>query len=335
LWRMEYPDAVQWWRLQVVQCREELWFFVGKRVHFGADFGDASFQRIDPANEDTRRLVLWLLNAIEEEVGRFLADPAKYNLEFRRALPLTKRYGRIVRRDLWRASNHADEIEREFASVDIDRFRELVLNLDEKAVVPEMSLSAFLNYCRICYKANNYPALRPSMTPMEMYIAMADGRDDGLLQLPPDDPSAFRQWYHHHPRYGHPFEICRGGNSTHISLSPGTLEDGWQLWLAGFSRPRVVETARMALALRQAGVPFVLSHKEEMLRMLAGEDFVGIVPDDVSIGYNHGEFPEEDRIHSFVHHWMIVEACGSVPDGVFWYPLDELVVNPRSDGSGR
>jgi hypothetical protein len=84
--------------------------------------------------------------------------------------------------------------------------------------------------------------------------------------------------------------------------------------------------------LQQAGAPFGLYQKEEMLRMLAGMDFVGIVPDDIPLGYNHSEFPAEDRIHSFVHLWMVEEACGALPDRVFWYPLEELVVNPGTDG---
>ena len=84
----------------------------------------------------------------------------------------------------------------------------------------------------------------------------------------------------------------------------------------------------MALALRQVGADFELRHKEEMLRMLAAEDFVGIVPDDISIGYNQNEFPAVDRIHGFAPLWAIIEACGSVPASVHWYPLVELELNP-------
>lgn len=87
----------------------------------------------------------------------------------------------------------------------------------------------------------------------------------------------------------------------------------------------------MALALAARGAPFVLDRRDEMLRMLRGEDFLGIVPDDIALGYNHGDFPEEDRIHSFVHLRMIEDVCGSLPDSVVWYPLEEL--RPRTSGS--
>jgi hypothetical protein len=170
------------------------------------------------------------------------------------------------------------------------------------------------------------------MTPKEMYRAMADNRDEGLLDLPSDDPAAFTRWYRRCRGGGHPFEICRGGNRTHISLHVLERGDGWQLRLAGFSAVRAVETARMAIALSEHGVPFMLEFPEEMLRMLSGEDFLGIVPEDVPVGYNHGDFPKEDRIHSFIHLYVIEDTCELLPGSITWYPLDELV--PSGDPAG-
>ena len=80
----------------------------------------------------------------------------------------------------------------------------------------------------------------------------------------------------------------------------------------------------MAIALSERAVPFVLEQRQEMLRMLSGEDFLGIVPADVPLGYNHGDFPREDRIYSFVHLDMIEDACGSLPESIVWYPLAKL-----------
>ena len=100
-------------------------------------------------------------------------------------------------------------------------------------------------------------------------------------------------------------------------------EAAWQLFLAGFSSSRVVETARMAVALHERGVPFILGHKDEMLRMLKGEDYVGIVPDDMTVGYNHEDFPEADRIYSFAHLWALDELDPELVGQVEWYPLPE------------
>jgi hypothetical protein len=107
---------------------------------------------------------------------------------------------------------------------------------------------------------------------MDKYRVMADNRDEGLLDLPPGDSNAFATWYRNRASGGHPWEICRGGNSTHISLHVTECENSWQLYLAGFSVARVVETAKMAIALFERGVPFVLARKDEMLRMLTGRN---------------------------------------------------------------
>ena len=67
--------------------------------------------------------------------------------------------------------------------------------------------------------ANRYEQFVPDMNAREKYNLMADGRHDGLLDVSPeDDPEAFGRWYRERPRGGHPWEICRGGNTTHISL---------------------------------------------------------------------------------------------------------------------
>jgi hypothetical protein len=149
---------------------------------------------------------------------------------------------------------------------------------------------------------------------------MADNRHEGLLDLPLNDPEAFAEWHKNRVGGGHPWEICRGGNSTHISLYVMSSGGGWQLCLSGFSTTRVVETAKMAIALFERGVPFVLAMKEEMLQMLTGRDFVGIVPDDVGLGYNHEEFPAEDRVYSFAHLWMVEDLDKGLVEKILWYP---------------
>jgi hypothetical protein len=162
---------------------------------------------------------------------------------------------------------------------------------------------------------------------MEKYRSMADGRDEGLLELPIDNREAFAKWVRNRRGGGHPFEICRGGNSTHISLHVLGSEKGLQLRLSGFSTARAVETARMAIALFEHQVPFVLAMKNEMLEMIMGEDFVGIVPDDIGLGYNHEDFPDHDRVYSFAHLWMIKELGGDLVKKIRWYPIPRLSLN--------
>lgn len=326
LWLLEYPEPIQWWRLSIVHYADQLWFFLAGKLQFGVDLVRGVFTAIDPTDEMTQSFLRWLLESIGREVDQLLEDPLAYNKEIDRGLPLHLRYGRLKRRDLWRQCGRGTGESHPFASVDVTGFSKLVADLDETRIIPQMSVSSFLEYCRTCYLAIGYEAIDPTLPAREMYRRMADGRDDGLLDLPLDDAEAFRQWCGRGSLGGHPFEICRGGSRTHISLYPTKREQGWQLTLMGFSRARVEETAKMALALFRAGAPLCLPHKEEMLRMITGADFIGIVPRDCGLGYNQADFPREDRIYDFAHLWTLEDLCGGMPEGVCWYPLKEATV---------
>jgi hypothetical protein len=323
LWKAEYPEQIQWRRFSVVRYRERLFFGLGK-LHFNVDLESGRFSEIDVTQDEPGKLVSWLMTATAAEARRFLEEPQTYNDEIARDLPLGKRFGRIRRRKLWEASPEFHRHDEELGQDKLEHFGRIVRAMDDTGTVPTMTLAGFLEACRICYLANDYERIKPEMTPRQMYRAMADNRDDGLLEVSSDDPEAFSRWYRERQLGGHPWEICRGGNRTHISLYAMPLDDGWQFRLAGFSDARAVETARMSVALAERGLPVVLDRREEMLRMLTGEDFVGIVPDDLSLGYNHGDFPAEDRIHSFLHLYMIEEVCDPLPEGIFWYPLEKL-----------
>ena len=57
---------------------------------------------------------------------------------------------------------------------------------------------------------------------IELYKLFADGRHEGLTEIEQDSVEAFRDWMDEkHPkrqRGGHPWEILRDGNTTHILL---------------------------------------------------------------------------------------------------------------------
>lgn len=57
-------------------------------------------------------------------------------------------------------------------------------------------------------------------TPKEMYYALADGRDNGLKNVPMDDSVAFEEWYHRKEPYyefngSHPWEIIPSMSISH------------------------------------------------------------------------------------------------------------------------
>ena len=135
------------------------------------------------------------------------------------------------------------------------------------------------------------------------YYRHADGRDDGLKKIDPDSAEAFADWLENREKGGHPWEVCRGGNSTHVSLYVGlgrVAEGCYHLALAAKSYGRCVEAIKFYLALKHAGLPVIIYGAEFIKKRLLGLERVGIVPNEVMPFYCHSRFPGED-VDSFRH----------------------------------
>lgn len=77
----------------------------------------------------------------------------------------------------------------------------------------------------------------------------------------------------------HPWEIRRGGNTTHISLDAFAEGGGVRLALAGSATTRAAETIKMVLTLWRAGIQFILHDADLHLLRVKGEDWIGLYPD--------------------------------------------------------
>ena len=196
-----------------------------------------------------------------------------------------------------------------------------------------MTANTFFRFCEICYDANDYfKNSDETLTPLQKYLKMADGRDAGLRNIEGDSPGAFHQWYHSGERMGaHPWEICRGGNSTHISLFVSEIEEKWSIRLAGSSIVRVEETVRMAVAMHENNIPFKLWEADEIVRMVTGNDYIGIVPDTVFPRYCHSLFPKEEKIIDFMNLGFDKELIEALLPFIYWYPLEEIILDDCSD----
>ena len=83
----------------------------------------------------------------------------------------------------------------------------------------------------------------------------------------------------------------------------------------------------MAVALYQNNVPFELSDAEEIVRMITGTDYIGIVPDNVVPRYCANLFPREDRIIDFMNLGSGEEFEAKIIEKAFWYLLDEIEIS--------
>lgn len=128
--------------------------------------------------------------------------------------------------------------------------------------LPSVAANEFYHFCALGYRAMGYTGTEKSEK--EQYALHADGRDEGLSKLDGDSPEAFAQWLKERPRTGHPWEVCRGGNSTHIDCIVHQDAHGYYLVVAGLAETRTIEAVRFFLALYRAGVPVCIRNAEEL-----------------------------------------------------------------------
>ena len=325
LWKDYYPDEEKWYKVVFVKYKEELFINIGMKFHLGFDLGTNQISGLGFVNEWIEKLFEWLQSEIEKQIDEIKTDQASYNLFIENNLPYKKRYGKIKRIDLWNGVEDIERLDTKLGDDKIIKLEQLVNEQNKIGIIPQMSAGDFFRYCEICYDANEYfSGSEKKLSPKEKYLAFADGRDEGLRKIPENSPEAFKEWYHGKACGGHPWEICRGGNSTHISLYVSEKDNGWILRLRGESRVRVFETVNMALALYKNNVPFILSYADETLRMVKGTDFIGIVPENVTPRYCHSSFPEEDRIIDFMNLGFEPEISSFITKNAEWYPVKKL-----------
>ena len=215
-----------------------------------------------------------------------------------------------------------------------------------------MTANDFFRACALGYEACSYE--KTDIMPADQYYLHADGRDEGLsgrgygLNAGPginfDDPNAWDQWYFHREQHGgHPWEVCRGGNSTHLSLyvchdqhdldylyrTNEITEDeykkrsesaGYYYSIAG--KYRSAEAVSFYVALSQAGLPVVLSDAKEIMARFEGSGYIGIVPHDVATRYCESMFPEKyGRVIDFIHVYQ--DELDIFGDVIEWLPEED------------
>ena len=327
LWQDYYPEETQWYAFTTMRYQGELFFF------FNAKQMCSIMEKENPEiPEQMQRTVFhefvdWLLLRVEKNIRWLKKNEKEYNDYVAKNLSWNRRTGKIKRRDFWDIlGKDAVRLDDRLGRERIKVLRKIVDESPGNENIPsfsQMTADDFFRFCEICYDANGYfNNTEKKLSAKEKYLRMADGRDEGLRDIAGDSPEAFRQWYAHGRVGGHPWEICRGGNSTHISLYVIPVEKGWYLRLAGSSIGRVEETVKMAVALYGKNIPFVLHEAGAILRMVQGEDHIGIVPEPYLPVYCHSLFPPEDEIIDFMN--LGWEKKEEIIKRSYWYPLKRL-----------
>ena len=252
-----------------------------------------------------------LESCIEQHVE--LIRSGKYKKEIIDELPYYMKTGTINRAVAWKAlhGKPLDSDYDEFDFPDMKRFMELAKANDLSKTserLEEMTADLFFKCCYAGYEKNGYDI--KGLTPKEAYEKYADGRDSGLMEIAEESPEAFRDWYDDTNRYGgHPWEVCRGGNSTHVSLYvyKDRQKGDYYFVVDGRSESRFIEAINFYLAIRDMNLPVVLNDSGLFLARLKGEENLGIVPRGIIPRYCEGRFPDQ-KIYSFLNIYEDEEA---------------------------
>ena len=296
-WKDECPNETEWFNFTAVEDTD-----IGYRAIFlGNKFviEDDSRKQRSAFPINISEFAEWICSTVKECIAEI--ENGTYNERIQRELPVQHRTGTILRKYLWDAFPEARKSF--FENLSQTDIYDFVRYADEQDGDPSdlpnriasMTANDFYYFCSLGYKANNYDGI--DLPLRKQYEKHADGRDDGLSEIDPDSADAFYNWLHKRESCGgHPWEVCRGGNSTHISLYVGNDGKGYYLSVAGDAWNRTVESVKFYLALRRAGLPVYMHEAKTLSDRLTEKEKIGIVPDGVMPAYCESLFPNEKVI---------------------------------------
>lgn len=321
LWLDYYPNEEKWYHF--LAAEEE------KNKYRAIVINEKLVIEIDPRKNESTELHIseftgWIIDQIKDSINRIKSGT--YMDYVRKNLPVECKTGTILQSELWNIYPRVkEELFKGLTDTDISEFLSLIEIQDEETAdcphrLKSMTAGDFYRFCAIGYKAMDYKGCDKS--PKEQYWYHADGRDDGLSEIDVDSAEEFEHWLlNDNMHIGHPFEVCRGGNSTHISLYPHKDEKGYFFRLAGSSEMRSNETMKFYLALCRAGIPVYLCDAEIMASRVKGDEKVGVVPQGVIPRYRQSDFPNENII-SFMN--LPYENTDRVAEKCVWQDIKEV-----------
>ena len=327
-WFLEsYPHEEKWYELTGIFRNGYMGLILNHRmlIEYNPLHQDSYFEEMEPHH----CFLLEHLTSIIQKCVQMLKD-GTYNDYVNQNISFEMKTGTIYQKDYWKIyPEHKEEM---FKGLSEENFRRLcqVANSDfmskEGNLLPVTRMKSptantFFEACLAGYLACHYDVT--DMSAKDAYLRYADGRDEGLCDLDGDDSEALKKWFLNPRRGGgHPFEICRGGNSTHIDLFLTKDDNGWYFMVQGRAWTRCAEATNIFLGLYKKGYPVGFYDARYVAERFAGETKIGIVPSGMVPAYCESSFPD-DEIHDFMNIWE--EEYEQLKDYITWFPMGHLL----------
>lgn len=238
-----------------------------------------------------------ILEALKEVYSEVLRDPICYHKNLAQSISPLMRKGLIHRSFVRSLLPEWLRYDQELGAKNVQAMISLIEDYGCEDCLEQMTAGKYFEYCKVAYLANKSHSTKEMDTTAsgrDLYIRWADGRDGGLREVDLDSKDSFLNWYDSGSRAGgHPWEIYRGGNTTHIDLYVEKFADKWRVCLSAHSSGRLAETCRIALAFKKAGLPFKLNYEKSYLQRLRCDDLVGVIPEYDSVHRGWQRFPDD------------------------------------------
>ena len=316
-WTDLFPDEEYWYHFLAIEDDDTGFRGIFLQHRYVIEVDPRKEKSVFPHN--ISELAQWLLDEVKRCVAEL--EAGIYNEKVRTNLPPQHRTGTITRKEIYDIfPDQRDDFFEDLSEEDKQDFIRFASDDVPEKNLLQMTANDFLRFCSYGYAANNYKGI--DLSPREQYRLHADGRDDGLLEIDPDSPEAFYAWLTDRTRFGgHPWEVCRGGNSTHISLNVHHDGKGYYLTLAGDAWTRTIETVKFYLALYRRDIPVCLLEAPTLVMRLQETEKIGIVPEGIMPAYCEGYFPNE---HVITFRNLPEENRDEVVAHCIWQEIDEV-----------
>ena len=360
MWHEDYPTETCWYRLMIVESFNRDGKLRFRSVAFGnktiisADMDEEPNENEFYRAEDQAVELCGLLTILAEDAMEKIRN-GTYNDRVNTAMPYPFRTGVVKRSVVWEKEHEWKEQSLEGLTPEtLTAFKTLLdTGMNDRLKIgrlKSMTANDFFRACAIGYDGCGYQDT--DLSPVDRYFAHADGRDEGLSGrghglnagqgIDFNDPDAWKKWYFNIDRGGgHPWEVIRGGNSTHLDLyvshdghrlnhriktgkitkeEAEALPCGFFFMVMGLHRP--VEAVKFYLSLSAAGLPVILRDAKEILARFEETDYIGIVPHNIIPKYCEGIFPAEyGKVVDFMH--VYEEEMQEFGDQIIWLPMEQ------------
>ena len=346
VWDILFPaGAARWHHLRVTKYKDTFYLALisGSGGSLEAKPEGCVSALPDPgalSHPGQRRSQMWwtLISSACSWLNVVRKDWIKANKRIRDEYPLRDRYGLIPHAIIRATLRNVYRLDTDLGMNGTTAFVRLVEEgfflKAENTESPTMTAVDYFKYCRIAYMAwkHNDETVNATLSGREMYTLYADGRHEGLLEIDPDSEQEFADWIDGtHPKRtvgGHPWEIKRGGNTTHIDLSVSRpspyRKEGFKVELRAESTGRLAEMLRMFLAIHNAGFPISVAHPETVRKRLLAQDNIGIVPSYASLHRANQHFRLPDDVFDVMHYDDLGRFNRRATPFITWEPLPIL-----------